>query len=159
MTKYTRGTDAHRPLPLDKKISRIAESLTQLALEPDAPREEDAFSAADLEVSEETVGWLIRARRDRARYLPVGLFADPVWDMLLSLLHAELTSRRLSVSAVCLASGFSESNGLRWLNAMVEHGFVSRKIDANNRAAEFVQLVPKISRALRLYFREVVETR
>jgi len=114
-------------------------------------------AALEPEVSAATVSWLIRARRERARFLSPDLLTDPAWDMLLDLLYAELANKPVSVSSVCIASGAAQSTGLRWLKTLEQRGLVVRKFDACDGRRNFVELSPDTSKALRRYIRETVE--
>lgn len=167
MSEYSTDASVERLLELSEEVSRIAGTLTRLSMglsasleinvqPPDlstAPEED----LSEPEVSEELVAGLIRARRERTRYLSHELFAEPAWDMLLDLLQAELGQRRVSVSSLCIASGVPSTTGLRWLNHMVEQGLVVRRADPHDGRRVFVELAPEVSRDLRRYFVDVVQ--
>jgi DNA-binding MarR family transcriptional regulator len=159
MTKYTPDTKAERLLQLSEEIGRIAGSLAQLSIASADPVREwgPVAGSGAPDVSEETVNWLIRARRERARYLPPELFADPAWDILLDLLQAEITSRPATVSSVCSASGVPATTALRWLKHLADEGLVLRKPDPNDGRRVYVELAPKVSEALRCYVVDVVQ--
>lgn len=167
MSEYPSDASVERLLELSEEVSRIAGSLTRLSIglsasfeknvqPPDLNKapEEDLIEP---EVSEELVSGLIKARRERTRYLSHELFAEPAWDMLLDLLQAELGQRRVSVSSLCIASGVPSTTGLRWLNHMVEQGLVIRRADPQDGRRVFVELAPEVSRDLRRYFVDVVQ--
>jgi hypothetical protein len=156
MTRHSRETEADRLLALSEKVGRVAESLAELALERDSLGKTNPGSDSDF--SAESVEWLIRARRERARYVPTELFGEPVWDMMLYLLHAEMTHRYVSVASVCLATGLPEAIGRRWLNTMIQHELAVLR-EAPNDDEELVQLMPAVGDALRHYFRDVVKER
>jgi hypothetical protein len=155
MTRHSPNTEAQRLLALSEKVGRVAESLAELALERDSLERTNPSSESD--VAGETVDWLIRARRERARYVPAGLFGEPGWDLMLHLLHAEITHQCISESQACLASGLPEELGRRWLNAMVQNGLVAVRRVPNGE--EQVELMPEVSRSIRRYFRDIVEGR
>lgn len=167
MSRYSPDTSVERLLELSEEVSRIAGSLARLSMGLSSSLDENARSSgfnnapeenlSEAEVSEELVGGLIRARRERSRYLSQELFAEPAWDMLLDLLQAELGQRRVSVSSLCIASGVPSTTGLRWLNYMVEQGLVVRRADPEDGRRVFVELVPEVSRDLRRYFVDVVQ--
>jgi hypothetical protein len=161
MSKYFPDKDPERQLPPGENASRIAESLFQLsvAFDGEAGADDELAGGEELGVSEESVGWIIRARRERSRYLPTAVFGDPMWDMLLHLLHAEVTHGRPSVSAVCQASGLPQQVALRWVDSMAQNGFVSVEGDPDPAGGQLIGLAPGASRALRHYVRDVVETR
>lgn len=106
-------------------------------------------------VSASTIRSMIIARRARDRYLPGEMFADPVWDMLLELLEAEIVHRHEAVSDLCTAAAVPPSTALRWLNRMEERGMVVRHPDPHDRRRVFISLAPETSRALHHYFAEL----
>lgn len=156
MTRHSPSTETERLLALSEKVGRVAESLAELALESDTLERTNPSSKSD--VTGETVDWLIRARRARARYVPAGLLGEPVWDIMLHLMHAETTHQCISESRACLASGYPEGIGRRWLNAMIKNGLVVVGRGPND-GEEQVELMPEVSRSLRRYFRDIVEER
>lgn len=111
------------------------------------------------EISEQTVDWLIRARRQRGRYLSGALFSEPAWDMLLDLLKAEIVGRSVSVTSVCLASGVPPTTALRHVGILVERRLVVREADPRDARRTYVRLSPEVSKALRAYFADVVDAR
>jgi DNA-binding MarR family transcriptional regulator len=148
-----------RLLQLSDEISRIATTLAQLSSDfaPLNVNEPGNGSATPI-VHAELLHWLITSRRQRAKYLPKELFAEPAWDMLLELLHAEVTRRRVSISALCAASGVPATTALRWVNLMTERGLFLRRDDRSDARRAFVELAPAVSIALRRYFTEVVRS-
>jgi hypothetical protein len=154
MTSYSPKTEADRLLALSEKVGRVAESLAELALERDSlgctvPR-------SDSGLSPETLDWVIRARRERARYLPAELLGEPSWDMMIHLLYAEVSNQPALVSSACLATGLPEEVGRRWLQAMVENGLVN--IRSPHKGEEQVALTAQASKSLRRYFRDILGT-
>lgn len=140
-------------LRLSDEVSRIAGTLARLSARPEETR--TAATASDTpELSPETVRAVIRARQQRARYLPPDLFAEPAWDIMLSLLHAEMTYQRVSTSNACEASGVPATTALRWLNAMTKKGLVLRRQDPHDGRRVYVELAPSLSNSLRRYFAE-----
>jgi hypothetical protein len=156
MTRHSPDTEAERLLALSEKVGRVAQSLAELALERDS--HERVGPNTNSEISAETVDWLIQARRARTRCLPSALLGEPVWDLMLHLLHAEITDEAVSVSAACQATGLPEEVGRRWLNAVLQNGLANVH-KSSGSAEEKVQLSPQASSALRSYFLEIVEPR
>jgi DNA-binding transcriptional ArsR family regulator len=159
MSKDPPDMQAKSLLGLSEEVTRIAGSLAQLSMGIAAPLRQNcaATNSNEAGVSVETVGWLIGARRDRARYLSPDLFADPAWDMLLDLLHAELGGRSVCVSSLCIASGVPITTGLRWLGILERQRLVLRKADPRDARRIFVELSPDTSKKLRRYILEIVE--
>jgi hypothetical protein len=158
MTKHSQDNEAERLLALSDEVTRVAESLAELALARTGGSEDETD---DLDLLEETVRWIIHARSERIRYLPsaTDLFADPVWDIMLYLLHADITKRHVDVAGTCAASGLSERVARRWLDAMVQHGLIVLHNASNDNGEQIVGLAPQASGNLRRYIREVVARR
>jgi hypothetical protein len=159
MTGYSPKQDADRLLQLSNEVSRIAGTLAQLSARPHpASMDQRPGPGHRLDrVSADSVMQVIRARHLRSRFFPDGLFADPAWDMLLNLFHAELMQRRVSVSTLCEESGVPPTTGLRWLTSMVERGLFVRSADPNDGRRFFVALAPAVSDGMTRYFVERAE--
>jgi hypothetical protein len=69
MSEDPPDTEAERQLRLGKEVTRIAGSMAQLAMGLRAPLQQHspATNSNSPDVCPETVSWLIRARRNRAR--------------------------------------------------------------------------------------------
>jgi DNA-binding MarR family transcriptional regulator len=160
MTDHSPDIDAQSLLRLSEKVSRIARALAQVSLAAELPsgEAEPVPNSDGPEIPEYVVRWLIQARQKRMRYLPEGLFAEPAWDMLLDLLHAEITDRRVSVSSLCIASGVPATTSLRRIKRMVDRGVLVRHVDRLDGRRTFLELAPEVSAALRRYFVDVVRT-
>lgn len=159
MSKFPLDLDPSRLLQLSEEVSRIAASLSQISLgvvqPPIRPKESQQGNEP---CSKDAVTWLIRARRERARYLNSDLFCDPAWDILLDLLRAELAMQRVSVSSLCIASGVPATTALRYLKTMAQQGMIIRHADPRDGRRVFVELAPEVSSALRQYFVNVIQT-
>jgi DNA-binding MarR family transcriptional regulator len=143
---------------LSDEVSRIAATLARLSAGPGGnavPVETTASQGHAPDIPADTVRWVIRARRLRARYFPEQLFADPAWDMLLDLLQAEIAQLRVPVSSLCIAAAVPATTALRWLKTMVQEGIFVRRADPHDGRRVFVELAPATSDALRRYFAEV----
>lgn len=149
---------AERLRQLSDEVSRIAGALARLSTGPQpAPvRPLERPSTDDVpDVSAERIRSVIRARRLRDRYFSDQLFADPAWDMLLDLLHAEISQLRVPVSSLCIAAAVPATTALRWLKTMTEQGLFRRRADPHDGRRVFVELTPEASSGLRRYFAEV----
>ena len=152
MTRHSPDLDHHRLLQLSDEVGRISTTLAQLSMglgEP--PADIDQPSEQVREISEESVRWIINARKLRSRFLPKNLFSDPAWDMLLELLRAEIAQHRISVSSLCLASNAPPTTALRYIQTMVKQGLMMRDADPFDGRRVHISLTPAISRALRDY--------
>lgn len=155
MTSHSSDSEAQRLLALSEKVGRVAESLAELALERDASQRS---APQDLNLSGESVGWLIRARRERSRFVPGALFGEPVWDIMLHLLHAEVEGHAVTVAEACSVTDLPAAVARRWLNSMADNGLVAVRKSALSAEPQ-VELASDVGSGLRLYFREIVEER
>ncbi|GAA3894486.1 hypothetical protein GCM10022276_12050 [Sphingomonas limnosediminicola] len=146
-------------IQLRDEVTEIAAKLERLSIKPGSTAADEAALMGGpslTDVSPKTVMREIRARRLRARYVPCGAFADPAWDMMLVLFHAELVQRRITVSRLCGAAQVPPTTALRWITTLVEQKAFARKADPLDGRRHFVELSPETSFALRRYFVEVL---
>ena len=130
MTRHSPDLDHHRLLQLSDEVGRISATLAQLSMGLEEPAEDSGHPSEQVrEISEETVRWIINARKLRSRFLPASLFADPAWDMLLESLRAEIAQRRISVSSLCFAANAPTTTALRYIKTMVQQGLMMREPD------------------------------
>ena len=103
----------------------------------------------------DAVSQVIKARRERGRHFDGGLFADPAWDILLDLYHAQLRQRRATVTSLCEAAAVPTTTALRWIKNLLGAGLIRRHNDPCDRRRVFVELSPSASEAMRTYFHNV----
>ncbi|HEY4213109.1 MAG TPA: MarR family transcriptional regulator [Steroidobacteraceae bacterium] len=95
--------------------------------------EEENFRLSGLD----TIGHLTRLR---GRYEQHGLDAV-AWELLLELLRAERSERRLSVSALAVSvHGTSTTTMLRRVAELQARGYLARTPDSRDRRRSFVEL-------------------
>lgn len=140
----------HQLRELAKEMSLIAAKLARLTADSAV-----GCKGGVLELDAERMRKVIRARRARHHYFSEGLFADPAWDMLLDLLHAELAGVRVPVSSLCIAAAVPATTALRWIKTLASEELVIRRSDPHDARRIFVELTPKASKALREYFSEI----
>lgn len=150
------GPGSTTPRELSDNVSRIASNLAQLATQSD-----EGVAAADLQAANihseyilpiDTVRDLIHARRLRAQFFDEKLFADPAWDMLLELFHAEISDRRVSVTSLCVAAGVPSTTVLRWIKVMTDAGLFRYPAEPRATRGDYVELSPMASKAMHSYF-------
>ncbi len=107
-------------------LSRQLEELTE-RVAPVAKR-----ASRDVVVTALMVRGVLAVRRDRARFFPSELFADPAWDILLTLTAAALERSKLSVSDVCGAAAVPTTTALRWIKVLMDAGSVVKMTDARD---------------------------
>lgn len=155
MTAFSKNPKVDSLLQLSEQVSRIAGSLAQLSMTPSAFEASLVETANVPEVSAATIAAVIRARRLRNQYFSEELFADPAWDILLSLLHADVCQRRVSISNACAAAAVPATTGLRWLKLMEKQGLIVRYDDPLDHRRVYLELAPDTSLALKHYFSQL----
>jgi len=155
MTAYSKDAKVDSLLQLSNEVSRIAGTLAQLSTMPSASEAVAAQTSNAPEVSAAIVGAVIRARRLRSHYFSEELFADPAWDILLNLLHADACQRRVAISSSCAAAAVPATTALRWLKLMEKQGLIVRRNDPCDLRRIFVELAPDTKLALNRYFSEL----
>lgn len=124
------------------------------------PRPGYALGAMDGEIAAR----LYKERRARdlifqQRLPSVSLFGEPAWDILLDLLHAEVTRKRVSVTSACLASSVPATTALRWLSHLADLGLVSRVDDETDKRRAFLRLTSLGSQIMQTYFDKIAQLR
>jgi hypothetical protein len=97
---------------------------------------------------------IIRARRLRGEDLPVELFADPAWDMLLDLMAARLEGKKVAVSSLCIAAAVPPTTALRWIAILTERGLLVRVADPRDGRRAYIGLADRTARALGAWLRQ-----
>ncbi len=115
------------------EAARIADALARLATD-------DGDVAPTTIVDTQMVRRIIRLRRDRERYFPAEIFADPAWDMLLDLTAARLEGQRVSVSSLCIAAAVPTTTALRWVRSLSEAGLFQRSTDPMDARRTWIRL-------------------
>jgi DNA-binding MarR family transcriptional regulator len=98
---------------------------------------------------------IVRARSQRAKFLPPSLFAEPAWDILLGLYSAELAQRRMTVSQVCAAAKVPATTAIRWLNTLESCRLILRRPDPLDGRRSFVELTEDGEKAMEDFFQSV----
>jgi len=153
MTKQSGVPDAGRVLKPSNDTTRIARSL---AFPPRASPDLETEVASELgrqPLSAAVVEAAIRERALRMTYVPAQLLTDSAWSMLLELIHAEISKRRISSSILCKAAGVQASVGRRWIDELVAKGLCKRGNQAGD--PDTVELTMRGSEAMRGYFSEL----
>lgn len=98
---------------------------------------------------------VILARRLRERFFGADLFGEPGWDLILDLYIRQLEGKKTNVSSACLAAAVPATTALRWINAMVETGVLTRTSDPNDRRKVYLWLSDRALAAMEEYLNEL----
>ncbi len=131
---------------LSAEASRIADALARLAAEQNG-------GSDMLPVDSAMVRRLLRLRRDRERYFPAEILADPAWDMLLDLTAAQLEGKSVPVSSLCIAAAVPTTTALRWVRSLSEAGLFERRTDPGDARRSYVTLSPAAAEAMLAWLR------
>lgn len=104
---------------------------------PDRPPEATLDQAA---IARHWAKLLLDTYAARSNHFPGGLFADPAWDMLLDLMHAQLNGKRISVSSLCIAARVPATTALRRIGDLVATGLATRVRDETDGRRVFIEL-------------------
>lgn len=153
MTKQSGVPDAGRVLKPSDDTTRIARSLAfSQCISPDLETGV-ALELGGEPLSAAVVEAAIRERALRWSFVPAQLLTDSAWAMLLELIHAEITKRRITSSILCKAAGVPASVGRRWIDELVAKGLCTRRDKAGY--PDTVKLTTRGSEAMRGYFSEL----
>lgn len=156
MTNYSPDPNSKRPLPLQKTVRRMVETLANASLEANASEGDQPSNMDSQEFSPEVIRGIIRARQARVGFLPEDLLSDPAWGMLLELLSGELEGKRVSMATLREASAVPDSTAARWVKALEGHDLIVRRQNPDGAGSEFAELTSKGSAALHAYFRYIL---
>jgi DNA-binding MarR family transcriptional regulator len=117
---------------------------TKGAREPSPPREEEQGADPSVALARRILA--MRRRRDR---LLGDFFAEPAWDILLTVYAEAHEGRNVTVSGLSVATGAPATTALRWINAMARAGLVGRGSDPTDARRVLVTLTPKGGKAIR----------
>jgi hypothetical protein len=132
---------------LSAEAGRISDQLARLA---EAQR--DAV-VSNRPVDAVLIRRMLRLRRDRDRYFPAEIFADPAWDMLLDLTAAQLEGKLVPVSSLCIAAAVPTTTALRWVRSLTEAGLLERQVDPSDARRSHIRLSDDTSAAMLAYLR------
>lgn len=130
--------------------------LDELQVQLDKLREMMIYVQSKAGRLEESVRSVIEQRRRRDRIFGESLFAEPAWDMFLELYAAELAQQRVSTSKLCDAAAVPPTTALRWIDKLVDSGWLARTRDPLDLRRVFVELTPRARAALERYFGDSV---
>lgn len=106
---------------------------------------------------ERYVSHIIRTRATRAKFFDPKLFADPAWDILLSMYQSELRQRRVTISSCCSAAKVPATSALRCIGRLCDEGLVLRTPDPLDARRTFLSLTRESSTAMHAFLRAFEE--
>lgn len=151
------GRAARQPLRTRSRLPTLRRQIRDLQEHVDQLSTTIGELAADQHggtraVTEDDLQLILAARRARETYFGPDLFADPGWDILLSLYVAKLQGKTLSVAPLSEISGVPTSTTMRWVNILDRAGWVKRKPDPSDRRRVNVELSDRGVATLQVYF-------
>ncbi len=93
-------------------------------------------------------------RRQRSRFFPEDLFAEPAWDLLLDLFLARLEGKMITVTSACIAADVPVSTALRWISVLEAQGLVKRSRNVGDQRSTWVRLTDRAANAMIEYTRD-----
>jgi len=122
---------------LTEEEAALAERLLSRLVDVRAGRDPASFDLFEL------AGGIEDARRERRHFFPDDLFADPAWDIILSLYCAEGRGERISITGLAHTIELAHTTAVRWIGWLTEAGLVQRERDVNDRRRHFLKLTDK----------------
>lgn len=135
---------------LSLEAGRIAAALARLAAAETEPVSEQPLDAG-------LIRRLIRLRRDRDRYFPAEIFADPAWDMMLDLVASRMEGRQVAVSSLCIAAAVPTTTALRWIRSLSEAGIFQRATDPTDARRTYISLSDTATEGMQSWLRRFTE--
>ncbi len=135
---------------VDARLSEIKRMFTRLTGDSasDRPPAEVARPIGRLDLAR----LLLWGRGLLEREVAADLFADPAFNILLTLYVSRSEGRDVSTSAACTASGVPTTTALRWINALARRGMVHKRSLASDRRFTYLELNEATSTALDRFF-------
>lgn len=136
---------------VDARLSEIKQLFTQLAGEPgSSPSVVDErrprFDRVDL------ARLMLWCREVLEREVATDLFADPAFNILLTLYVSQAEGKDVSTSNACTASGVPTTTALRWINALARRGMVHKRSLPSDRRFTYLELSAETTAALERFF-------
>jgi DNA-binding MarR family transcriptional regulator len=124
--------DAAADLPLiGAQLQRLTGMLVRLTERGSARAAEELSSAA--------VGAILAARRLRVEHFGPKI-GDAAWSLLLALYAARLEGRSCSATQLGSAAGLHPGTALRWLHELQRTGWVSWRVNPEEKRAALIEL-------------------
>lgn len=141
--------------PLSDDLHEVRRALAKLLDRLDEKGEQSSRTGGERAAFADKV---YKGRRLRNKYFPKDLFADPAWDILLLLYAMEHAGKRVSISAVCMSAGVSESTGHRWISKLIANGMIVRERHPSDRRVSWLRLSDRTLARLDGYLDDMVSS-
>lgn len=102
---------------------------------------------------------LLQESAARVSILPLDIFADPAWHILLDLFASEVEGKRISISSACIASGVPSTTALRHINLLEGRGTVERIRDRHDARRYHLGLTSDFRERIRRHLQMLSNTR
>lgn len=137
---------------VDARLSEIKQLFTQLAGEqPDAAAVAEETGRAHLD-RVDLARLILWGRGLLEREVATDLFADPAFNILLTLYVSRDEGQNVSTSGACTASGVPTTTALRWINALARRGMVHKRSLPTDRRFTYLELSDDTAAALERFF-------
>ena len=156
---YFRPFEHENTPKLANDLNHVAELLLQFCEEYSAvsePRLASEISVRSSILILEATRMLIADREKRDVEFSAGIFADPVWDILLGLFVAELEQKHVSVSSSVLAAKVPLTTGLRYIRQMELSDLIYRTPAPFDGRKTYISLTQSTSQKMQFYVEGVV---
>lgn len=87
------------------------------------------------------------------------LFGEPAWDILLDALVAEVHRKPIQITSACIAAAVPATTGLRWIEALIKKGYLSRAPDESDRRRAFLRMTKHGKEQMQRYFDRIAKLR
>lgn len=115
------------------------------------------FQEADSPRLSRIAGAVLKARAERADFLPCDVFGEPGWNMLLELFTAREQEQRIAVTSLCIASLAPTTTALRWVDKLVASDLVVLKPSTSDGRVIYVELSRNGFLSMQRYFRTALK--
>ena len=136
MDHYSDLMDRFRDLSMH--VDQLASRVSSLGGEKDDDQWGDADNPETMALEMARQG--IKIRRQREKIFGIGLFSEPVWDILLELYVARAEDYEVTVGNACIAASVPMSSALRWCQMLQDRHIVQRYRDPVDRRRRFLKL-------------------
>jgi len=149
------GTSKRQLGQLNEEVQRLTAKLARLSISS-ATSPFLKTTGVNLPVpSRRLVEDLIRLRGRRSELFEGDLFSDPPWDILVALLHGELSGGRLSIGDLAKATGIAQTTVMRWLATLADQRLIVRRPDHYDSRRVYIELTITSRDALYRFFAEM----